>query len=239
MKKNWYTGAAILAAACGASTAQADIVDLTQSETFGVINGARFETADFRSAGTGVIDPFVRIQANGDEEGYNTSGRPVPFDETTAANFTRDLTLGEIRVIDVEGQNHYEFLLDINQLNNSSLLSLDQVKIYTSDVGGQNTTDLSLLGTLRYDMDVGEDSWVRMDYALASGSGQGDMRLLVPAPFFSGATTSTFVYLYSQFGTNITSNDGFEEWAVIIPTPGSAALGFTALGLLTPRRRTR
>src|SRR5262245_17204786 len=85
------------AALCGiAGTASATIVDLTTPMSSGVVNGARFETADFRSAGTGVIQSFVRVQANGTEQGYNTSGRPVAFNENTSPNFTRNLTYGDI-----------------------------------------------------------------------------------------------------------------------------------------------
>src|SRR5262245_39962819 len=89
-----------------ASAASASIVDLTNPGSFGVVNGARFETADFRPAGTGVLNSFVRIQQNGTEQGYNTSGRPVAFDEKTDPNFTRNLTFGEIPTMTVNGVDY-------------------------------------------------------------------------------------------------------------------------------------
>lgn len=231
---------AISAVALGmAGQASADIVDLTSTGSFGVINLARYEAVNVRTAGTGVINPFVRIQNGGTEQGYNTSARPTPFDEKSG-NFTRDITLGELGTCVVDGTEYLEFLLDINQSQggNNSLLSLDQVKIFTSSVASQSTTDVSALGTLRYDMDEGGDNWVRLDSGLSTGSGQDDMRLLVPRSVMGGAAPETFVYLYSQFGTHHDSNGGFEEWAVsgVVPGPG-AGLALAGIALVGRRRR--
>ncbi len=227
----------------GAGPARAAVIDLTSPMSSGVINGARFETSDFRAAGTGLIDPFVRLQHNDTEQGYNTSGRPVPFDELNALNFTHDLTLGGVGTRMFGGVNYYEFLLDINQVSSgdNGLLSLDRVQIYTSGVGSQTTATVSSLGALRYDMDAGGDNWVRLNYNLGSGSGQGDMRMLVPVADFAGDAPASFVYLYSAFGDNHRSNAGFEEWAVHTPVPAPASalaglVGAAAIGLR--RRRT-
>jgi hypothetical protein len=240
--------AAVAALAGAAGSAQAVIVDLTAPLSSGTINGARFETVDFRTAGTGVIDSFVRIQRNGTEQGYNTSGRPVQFDETTDPNFTRNLTFGEIPTRVIDGVSYKEFMLDINQTQPNSLLSLDQVKIYTSAIGSQIQANPDNLGAMVYEMDMGGDSWVRMDYNLGSGSGQGDVRMLVPVSAFGAAGSGTFVYLYSFFGTNNVSNDGFEEWAIqtdnlIVPLPPAATTGLASLigigALRVARRRGR
>jgi len=226
--------AAAAALAGFAGSAQAAPLDLTQPMSFGFIGSTRFETVDFRSAGTGVIDSFVRIQRSETEQGYNTSGRPVRFDENTSPNFTRDLTFGEIPTRVVEGVSYKEFMLDINQTNANPLLSLDQVKIYTSSTGGQTQANPDNLGALVYSMDAGGDNWVKMDYSLASGSGQGDIRMLVPVTAFGAANSGTFIYLYSFFGTNIATNDGFEEWAVqtdnlVVPMPPAAVTGLASL----------
>jgi hypothetical protein len=240
--------AAVAALAGAAGTSQAAIVDLTAPTSFGLINGARFETVDFRTAGTGVIDSFVRIQRNGTEQGYNTSGRPVQFDEHTDPNFTRNLTYGEIPTRVIGGVSYKEFMLDINQTQPNSLLSLDQVKIYTSGTGSQIVPNPDSLGTMVYEMDAGGDNWVKMDYNLGSGSGQGDVRMLVPVTAFGTASSGTFIYLYSFFGTNFATNDGFEEWAIqtdnlVVPMPPAAITGMASLagfGLLrVVRRRNR
>jgi len=56
-----------------------------------------FYQADPQATGSGVIDSFVRISTNDlIEEGYNTSGRPVPYDENTSPTFTHDLLLSEV-----------------------------------------------------------------------------------------------------------------------------------------------
>jgi hypothetical protein len=69
--------------------------------------------------------------------------------------------------------------------------------------------------------------------------------MYIPLSNFAGATDNQFVYLYSQFGTNFASNDGFEEWAVqsatqIVPLPlGSIAGGLGLLTVAAIRRRAR
>ena len=226
-----------------AGAANAAIVDLTAPLSQGTINGALFETTDFRTAGTGVIRPIVRVQANGTEQGYNTSGRPVAFDEHTDPNFTRNAVFGDIPSRIIGGVTYKEFLLDINQTHANALLSLDKVQIYTSNTGSQTTNNVASLGTLRYDMDAGGDNWVKMNYELQAGSGVGDVRMLIPLSAFGATTANQFVYLYSFFGTNFASNDGFEEWAVqtpndLVPLPMAAwAGGASLLGLAALRRR--
>jgi hypothetical protein len=228
-----------LAVLLAAGSAQGAIIDLTQPHSSGAVNGSIFESADFRPAGTGYIDSFVRVQANGVEQGYNTSGTPHPFDEK-GGNFTRNLRLGDVGTVTVSGNTYYEFRLDINESNGGgkNLLSLDSVQIYTSPVGSQTTTNVSSLGALRYDLDAGGDSWIKMDYNLNSGSGQGDMAMLVPVSKFAGAAASDFVYLYSKFGVNYSADAGFEEWAVrTIPAPGPVVVAGIGAMLMVGRRR--
>jgi hypothetical protein len=235
----------VLAVAGLATVAPATIVDLT-TQTSGMINGATFEQFGQHPAGTGVIQSFVRIQATGTEQGYNTSGRPVPFDEKTDPNFTRDLPLADVPIRNFGGINYYEFLLDANEpigMGNSTI-SLDQVKIFTTTTPNQNTTNVGSLGQLRYDMDGAGDSWVIIDDVLNAGSGETDMRMLVPVSDFTGAGPNDLVILYSQFGTHDPSGDGFEEWAVqtttnIIPLPAAAAMGMAGLAGLAVRRTRR
>jgi hypothetical protein len=242
-----HVSVALLALCAGA--ANADVVNLTQPMSAGVIGGTRFETSDFRTGGTGAIDSFVRIQAANQTvvQGYNTSGIRR-FDEL-GGNFTRDLTFGEIPTRVIDGIEYKEFILDINQLANSPELSLDEVQIYTNNTAFTNNTPTnpSQLGSLVYDLDGINDSWIHMNYLLATGSGQGDMVMFVPVSYFGNATANTFVYLYSLFGQNLGNNDGFEEWAVregggaVVPLPPAAmAGGASLLGLAlvrTIRRR--
>lgn len=221
----------------GAMQANADFVNLLTAPSSGTINGALFQTNEDQPSGTGNIDAFVRVQADGSERGYNTSGRPVQFDENTSPQFTRDLQLSAVSTKIINGVVYREFLLDVNQLADSPV-SLVDLLIFISPTASLNTGMDPAAGTfpgatLIYDMNQGEESAV----AVASdnpGSGAADMFLYVPSALFGAG--DPFIYLYSQFGLNIDrttsspsdtdpvvksapaqpweTNDGFEEWAV-------------------------
>jgi hypothetical protein len=223
---------------------QAGEFDLTTAGTTALVGGAWFYDLAAAPTGTGNIDSFVRISSNaGTEQGYNTSGRPVPFDENTSPTFTRDLQLSAVPIVNIGGTNYREFLLDINQTSNDPLLSLDEVRVYQAATGGINSNTFAGLGTAIYDMDAGgADNWVKLNYNLNSGSGSGDMLLYVPTSLFGAGQ---FVYLYSEFGEHNANNDGFEEWAVrtastTVPEPGMLLLlGVGLVGVTAVRRRIK
>ena len=68
-----------------AGSANANMVDLTTAGSSGAINGAQFYqySADIPT-GTGVFGPFLRVQQNGTESGYNTDGA-LQFDTKPGA----------------------------------------------------------------------------------------------------------------------------------------------------------
>lgn len=211
----------------------------------GFVNGAFFTSVDPQPTGTGVIEPFVRIQNNGEQEGYNTSGT-LRFDEKSGI-WTHDLTLGDVPVVTIDdtGTLYREFLLDVNQISSSPNISLDVLSIYLNSTAfTTNTpTDVNLLGTRVYDLG---DNWIRINYDINPGSGGGDMLAYIPNDLFAGYSSSTYLYLYSYFGHNDFANDGFEEWAVRTPTtppvPEPATmllLGSGLLGLAGFRRRIK
>lgn len=202
-------------------------------------SGAVVRQIDPQPTGTGYIRSFVRIQGassgGGPERGYNTDSRPLQFDEKSGAQFTRSITLDRVPVVTVGGVAYREFLLDINQRSSSPRLSLDSVRVFLAgrgDLTGYDAAANTLAGRAAvFDLDAGGDVAVKLNAALNSGSGSGDMALLIPAEAFAGAAANAFVYLYSEFGgqAGMTANGGFEEWAV---RSGSAA---PATGTLTGR----
>ena len=101
--------------------------------------GAEFATSGFIArqsvtpfANTAGIDTFVRIRGDvgGSQQGYNTSDRPLQFDERPGRQNTHALRLGQVPVVTVGGVAYREFLLDINQKSSSSKLSLDEVRVF-------------------------------------------------------------------------------------------------------------
>lgn len=225
-----------------AGAANASVVDLTHADSVGVLNGTRFETSDYRAPGAGTVNSFVRIQANGTERGYNTSGANLPFNDI--ASGTRDLTFGEVPTRNINGVDYKEFVLNINQSSSNPLLSLDRVQIFTSGVGGQTTTNVPSLGAMVYDMDLGGNNTVELDYSATSGSPDGDMRMYVPLSYFGSISSGTFLYLYSEWGDPNASNEGYEEWGVqgppsVVPLPTSAIAGLSGLAGLALLRVAR
>jgi len=221
-----------------ASSALAITYDLTTAGSSAVVNGATFQQIPGAVAGTGNIVSFVRVQGNGIEEGFNATVRPVMTNVGTDPNFTRDIRLSDVPVVN----GAYEFLLDINQTLPGSLLSLDALRIFTRSVlgGGALATAASLTDLTdalniqqRYSLDtlLGNppvNNSITLNYALNHGSGKGDLAVYVPTAFFAGSLPTDFVYLYSRFGENFVGNDGFEEWNVrVVETAGVGDGGST------------
>src|SRR5207237_2020334 len=72
------------------------VINLTSAGSSGTSQGALYEQADPQPTGTGVINPFVRIQRTGTERGYNTDGRPVEFDTKDQNQWTHSLPLSSL-----------------------------------------------------------------------------------------------------------------------------------------------
>ncbi len=134
-----------------------------------VLNGGLFRTpaqdGDLGRGfivGTGVFQPFVRIQepgngnpaSNGIQAGYNTDGRDgvgqaakeVENHDKGGTNWNHSIRLSDIPIVTVcDGggatgancKNYYEFLLDTNEQGNSpnSGISLDEFKLFTAATG--------------------------------------------------------------------------------------------------------
>lgn len=255
----------IAAIAC-ASSVQATIIDLSPGTgNFGSANGAVFSNpANVTIVGTGLIDPFLRIQNNGTESGFNTNGA-VSLD-TKPGTWTHAIQLGQIATVTGDGTNgtvsgtvYRQFYLDINQTRANPLLSLDILQIRVGNSATPAT--FAAAGGLVFDLDTGADgnSTVLMDYSLFNGSGNGlDVGILIPNSVFVGKSAVDYVTVFASFGNTAGygSNDGFEEFSTkicigtngcgggpggppnAIPVPGTLLLlGLGLFGVGVARRR--
>jgi hypothetical protein len=240
----------------------ATIVDLTSAGSSGVIGGAIYEQSPMQSTGTGTINTFVQVQAQGNnttQHGYNTTVNNT-LDNGNSDNFNHAITLGEVPIVTKAGVNYREFFLDVNEADQGPAMgryiSLDEVQIFVGGTPNSNVTTftagvLDHDGTLVYRMDDGMDNWVALDFQLNSGSGSGDMHLYVPNALFSGFANTDTVVLYSAFGFqgvnppnglggnfvgDFGASSGFEEWAVrnVVPTsvPEPGTIATLALGMI-------
>jgi len=223
-----------------ASLAQATVVDLINNYQGSFTNQYGTTVIQFtqpQPTGTGYIDPFLRVQANGTEQGYNTSGG-TPFDDK-GGPWTHDITFSDLQstAVTLNGTVYYKILVDLNETNGAkSTIDLTNLQFYTSATGSKTTTDLSQLGTLRYSMDTaGNDNTVLFDAGRNHGSGSGDAFLYIPASAFAGTNPNDFVYMYVNFGSaDMTTAGGFEEFTLVrnlAPVPEMSAF-FPIVGLL-------
>ena len=179
-------------------------------------------SANNQSSGTGIFDPFVRLQGSPTENGYNTNGA-VQFD-TKSGQWTHAILASAIPQVDCDGDGPgtarcWELFNDINENNTAKYISLTKVEIWFANsptlVGYNETTHTFASGaTKQYEFN-GE---IKIN-DVNQGSGRGDLRYLVPVISF--AATDWFV-LYSEWGSpdaapdgkTFASDGGFEEWKV-------------------------
>ena len=221
-------------------------LDVRQPGSSGTINGAIFSYSALQPAGTGYIDPFLRVQEKPTEQGYNTNGG-FPFDDKSPHLYQHSVLQSSLAVFVINGVSYYKFMLDSNQSGTTfsqHSLSLDQLQIYTTNNPSQTTTTFKPDGTLAF------DSSTHLAYNLniggltsnsvltkATGSGIADLYAYIPVSDF--VKTDKYVILYFFSGTKFSSTGGFEEWVAFetsVPDRSSTLLlgsiGFVAVVLL-------
>ena len=225
-----------LAAAFAASSANAAIVDLSKSGS-GTINGALFEIGSIHPAGTGVFEPFLTIQANGMEQGYNASNNN--FDTKRVPQWNHEIRFSDMQQTVINGTAYFGFAIDVNEPNGGGKedISLLALNIYTSSTLRTTTSTNSSgvfngsLGTLRYSMGSNEVYYVDQK----RGSGESDINVYIPVSRFAGAQPNDYVYMYQRWGgADSMSEGGFEETrliAGITPIPELSSF-FPIIGLM-------
>lgn len=192
--------------------AYATPLDLTTDGASGNIGIAFFiQTAE--GSGTGVFQPFLRLQAPSSEMGVNSDG-PYTMDEM-AGPWTHELLVGDLRVTDLHGVQSVRFVLDIDETHATPLLSLDQLILFAAPVGTYNTLEL-LMANAEVLYDMGAGNKVLLNYALEPGNGDSDMAMYLPYDEVFRPHLGECLYLFCEFGASggeWKSDDGFEEWA--------------------------
>src|SRR5258705_12825115 len=139
LRKSVY---ALLLAAAGtvftASAANAETtLDLATSSPQADGTSALFYRTDLQPTGTGVIQPFVRVQAKPTEKGYNTDGA-IEFDtKDNPGNWTHSITPSQVPIVNIGGVNYREFVLDINETKTVAgrFLSMNEFQVFVATTG--------------------------------------------------------------------------------------------------------
>jgi len=214
-------------------------LDLSGSATSGSLTGAVGGTAIFSEtsthpAGTGVFDPFLTINSQGNskiERGYNTDGHTALYLDQQRPEWNTLLKVSDLAKINIEGTNYYAFELDANEPSGSAkvLLSVDNIRIYTSstDNTGAVQSDVSKLespsplGTLRFALNdplkngsnFNITNWVKMaantdgiadEHGHNGGSGFSDLIVFIPASDFPNL--DDFIFFYNLNGAHFAAD---------------------------------
>src|SRR5205085_4587500 len=111
---------------------------------------------------------------------------------------------------------------DLNDIAPGSFISLDKLQIWQEESGSLTnfTSGSGFAGAhtnfLAYNLDAGGDHWIGLTDGLSHGSGQSDIRILVPTSVFINDAAHRYVTLYSEFGLQAGwgADGGFEEWGL-------------------------
>jgi len=225
----------VLMALCMSAGADPVVIDLaipynpaTDPLPAGMIDGGVFRLNPLAPTGTGNLQSFLSVQdgKDGFQEGWNYAIAEV-MDTKRVPQFTHDILLGDIPIYVLDGIKYFEYYLDVNEPGGTkTYLSLDSFELYVSDTAHLTDPPYPHLGSPRYDMDKTETgNTVLLDAgSVGSGSGSGDVQILIPESIFieAGDDPEDYVYAYVAFGgysdpedpRSFIAESGFEELAV-------------------------
>jgi len=201
--------------------------------------------------GTGIFDPFLRLEVNGGgvEYGFNTDyGTPwdpvgahqVPLDDKADIH-THALDFDDL----VAEGGYYRFQLDLQEPigQDKEYISLDEVEIWAVDPNNRlisTYADMQAQGTKVFDMDGGgTDRTVFLNSALQPGNGHGDLDMFIPESFLTGHSGASF-YFYTVMGAtvgmeaDVQADAGFEEWRALTGAAGNGGGGSSGGGGSVP-----
>lgn len=218
--------------------ASATSYDLTPvgSQSFNLLGafGGTAIVADYWSqpTGTGVFDPFLTLDANGQtstgdnkiEQAYNADGFNQLYLDGLRPNWNTTLRVGDLASITLNQIDYFGFILDANEPGGAkSTISVDNIRIYTSATDntaavGDNLSLLDNLGALRWAMNdpttnpngtFNNDTWIKLDASQENisrgangGSGMSDMIIYIPQVAFTGAAATDYVWFYNLNGVH-------------------------------------
>jgi len=229
---------ALAALVADSGTVNIIVPDENSSAAFTFASGANVEyigdASNHQSSGTGLFDPFVRIQGSArtapTEKGYNTCsqstcGGDVSQFDTKTGSWTKAIKATAIPIVDCDGAGSgtatcWELFNDINEGNAAKYISLTKVEVWFTDNARITSYPFSPGGTFNQSLEYQFSGEIKM-HDVNSGSGRGDLRYLIPTAGHQ-VTSSTYFVLYSEWGSldpapdgkTFATEGGFEEWKV-------------------------
>jgi hypothetical protein len=253
---------ALLLTALPALSFGVSVLDLSGLSLTGTANGATFTVYNHKTAGTGALDPFLRINNDNPATTCNASNATRECGFNTDGSVTWDTKSDPhthaVSMVDYNGS----FVLDINEPNGSGreFISLDQLQIFGAKVAsvgsatysGTNPTGSVLNAnlTLLWSLDgpsANTDFTVFLKDRF-SGSGTTDLKIdIAKSAFYQNAGSFDYLVLFANMGnvdrdgsTSAATEGGFEEFALVqgptidaVPEPAAVWLLLTLIAFVS------